>query len=70
MKKKNVIMGLDMRNKYIFSTECEGVSLMNDDKMVKISEMPFGKKFEDYPEDTVFIWDEEDEDSWEDELED
>lgn len=43
MKKKNVIMGLDMRNKYTYSTECEGVSLMNDDKMVKISEMPFGK---------------------------
>ena len=41
----------------------EGVSLMNADKTVKISKMPFGKKFEDYPEDT-------DEDDWEKEIED
>ena len=43
---------------------------MNADKTVKISKMPFGKKFEDYPEDTVFIWDEDDEDDWEKEIED
>lgn len=43
---------------------------MDNEKKVKISEMPFGKKFDDYPEDTIFILDEEDEDNWEDELDD
>lgn len=37
---------------------------------VKISEMPFGKSFDDYPDDTVFVWDEEDEEDWEDDLKD
>ncbi len=27
-------------------------------KQVKISEMPDGKTFDDYPEDTLFVWDE------------
>lgn len=40
---------------------------MASEKTIKISEMPFGKKFEDYPEDTVFVWDEDD---WEKEIED
>ncbi len=42
---------------------------MASEKTIKISEMPFEKKFEDYPEDTVFVWDEEDEDDWEKEIE-
>lgn len=33
---------------------------------VKISEMPPGKTFEDYPDDTIFILDEDDEDDWSD----
>ena len=33
-------------------------------KVIKISEMPPGKTFEDYPEDTIFVLDEEDEDGW------
>ena len=31
---------------------------------VKISEMPPGKTFDDYPEDTIFVLDEEDADGW------
>lgn len=35
------------------------------EKKIKISEIPDGKKIEDYPEDTVFVWDEqEEEDDW------
>lgn len=34
---------------------------------VKISEIPINKTFDDYPEDTVFVLDEEDEESWDDE---
>lgn len=37
------------------------------DKRIKISEMPDGKTFEDYPEDTLFVWD-EDEDEWEEDI--
>lgn len=37
---------------------------------VKISEMPFGKSFDDYPDDTEFVWDEEDEEDWEEDLKD
>ena len=33
-------------------------------KVIKISEMRFGKSFDDYPDDTIFIWDEDDEDGW------
>ena len=39
------------------------VSIMTG-KVIKISEMPPGKTFEDYPEDTIFVLDEEDEDGW------
>lgn len=35
-------------------------------KKVKISEMPHGKTFDDYPEDTLFVLDEGDEDDWSD----
>lgn len=35
-------------------------------KEVKISEMGFGKSFDDYPDDTIFILDEDDEDDWSD----
>lgn len=35
-------------------------------KMVKISEIPPGKTFDDYPEDTLFVLDEGDEDEWSD----
>lgn len=32
---------------------------------VKISDIPDGKEFEDYPEDTLFVWEEdEEEDEW------
>ena len=41
---------------------------MAGEKTIKISEMPFGKKFEDYPEDTLFELDEEDEEDWEEDL--
>ena len=34
-------------------------------KQVKISEMSDGKTFDDYPEDTLFVWG-EDKDDWED----
>lgn len=27
---------------------------------IKISEMPNGATFDDYPEDTIFIWDDDD----------
>lgn len=41
----------------------------NESNKVKISEMPFGKKFEDYPEDTVFILDDnESEDTWDEDF--
>lgn len=40
-----------------------------DKPLVKISEMPFGKKFDDYPEDTLFVLDEETEEDWFDEIE-
>lgn len=33
---------------------------MDNKKEVRISEMPFEKKFDDYPEDTIFIWDDDD----------
>lgn len=36
------------------------------DKKVKISEMPPGKTFDDYPDDTIFVLDEGDEDDWSD----
>lgn len=36
-----------------------------DEKQIKISENPFRKSFEDYSEDTMFVLDEDDEDSWE-----
>lgn len=35
-------------------------------KMVKISEIPPGKTFDDSPEDTLFVLDEGDEDDWSD----
>lgn len=35
------------------------------EKIVKFSEMPFGKTFDDYPEDTIFVLDEDDDDDWE-----
>jgi len=34
------------------------------DNMVKIGDMSDGKTFDDYPEDTLFVWD-EGEDEWE-----
>lgn len=34
------------------------------DKRVKISEMPPNSTFDDYPEDTLFVLDEDDEDDW------
>lgn len=36
-------------------------------KKVRISEIPTNKTFDDYPEDTVFVLDEEDEESWDSE---
>lgn len=36
------------------------------DKRVKISEMPPNKMFDDYPEDTLFVLDEDDESDWSD----
>lgn len=33
---------------------------------VKISQIPPGKAFEDYPDDTIFVLDEEDDDDWSD----
>ena len=41
-------------------------SMMSD--VVKISEMPFGKSFDDYPEGTLFELDEGDEEDWEEDL--
>lgn len=38
----------------------ERIILMDNKKEVRISEMPFEKKFDDYPEDTIFIWDDDD----------
>lgn len=38
-------------------------------KKIKISDMPDGSTFDDYPEDTLFIWSEDD-DEWEKEIED
>lgn len=34
------------------------------EKVVKISEMPFDKNIDDYPDDTIFSLDEEDEEDW------
>ena len=42
---------------------------MNKEKKVRISELSRGKSFDDYPEDTIFILDEDVEDNWEEELE-
>lgn len=36
---------------------------------IKISEMPTGKNFDDYPDDAVFILDEDNEDEWGEEAE-
>lgn len=33
---------------------------------VKISDIPLNKEFDDYPDDTIFVLDEEDEDDWDD----
>lgn len=33
---------------------------------VKISEIPSGKTFDDYPEDTLFVLDEDEDDDWSD----
>ena len=35
-------------------------------KRVKLSEIPQGKTIDDYPEDTLFVLDEGDEDDWSD----
>lgn len=41
----------------------------NESKKVRISEMPFGKKFEEYSEDTDFILDDnESEDTWDEDF--
>ena len=33
---------------------------MSEPKEVNISEIPEGMRIEDYPDDTVFVWDEDD----------
>lgn len=38
-------------------------------KEVRISEIPDGKTFDDYPDDTVFVLDEGDDEDWDEELE-
>lgn len=35
-------------------------------KRVKISSIPSNKTFDDYPDGTIFVLDEEDEDNWDD----
>ena len=60
----------DYANRYNDNFDKAEKAAARREKTIKISEMPFGQKFEDYPEDTVFVWDEDDEDDWEKEIED
>lgn len=43
------------------------MNLMNKilKKEVKISDIPDGKIIDDYPDDTIFIWTEDEDDDWE-----
>lgn len=42
-------------------------NIFRPEKKINISEMPAGKKFEDYEDDTIFILDDSEDENWEDE---
>ena len=42
-------------------------NISRSEKKVNISEMPPGKSFDDYTDDTIFVLDDSDDDNWEEE---
>lgn len=42
-------------------------NISRSEKKVNISEMPPGKSFDDYTDDTIFVLDDLDDDNWEEE---